>query len=336
MRKTLNKYLFIILPVLVLYGALLTLLFTKTNYSVTAPGYNDNIEQTIYVEMIEDAIQEGSFHTTSVIALEEVSVYQRFLGNVLDRVTIEAMGDFYDQIDVDDLQVMNVLFKDDSIQTSLIVGIEQSGAQITYSSNQTVYLTYTFLTEDTLQIGDIVLDVNGNTDLTTELSAVACGETAEFHILRDDQELTVSPEKQQFDGYCSFGLYLLPYSEIEETEVEYEIYDTNTGGPSGGLMQSLFIFNQLTEFDYSHGLKVGGTGTIDVDGNVGYIGGVREKIITAIGNDIDIFFVPYLADDEDDNYIEAFKTHQEFETDMILVGVSTFEEAVLYLEGYGE
>ena len=327
---------FLIIPGIFLYGVIMTLLLVKTNYSVVAPGYNDNVSGTIYVETSNGADQEGSFHTTSVFSIEEIFIYQRFLGNLLDTVTIEPMGTFYEQIDVDDLEVMGVLMKDDSIQTSLIVGIEASGEMIEYTSYQTVYLTYTHLTPDTLEIGDSVLSINGNEDVDVELAAVGCDEYADFEILRDGELMTVRAQKQSISGQCSFGLYILPFTEIIDTDVEYTIYDTNTGGPSGGLMQSLFIYNQLTEYDYSLGMKVAGTGTIDIDGNVGYIGGIREKIITAIGNNIEIFFVPYLSDTDNDNYIEAMRTAEEFETDLIIVGVSTFEEAVAFLEGYGE
>ena len=314
----------------------MTLLFAKTNYSVTAPGYNDNIEHSIYIEPLDDATLEGSFHTTSVFSMERVSLFQQYLGTFLHTVTIEPMGDFYDQIEIDDLWVMGVLMKDDSIQTSLIVGIEEAGYEVTYDSYPTVYMVYNNLTPDTLEIGDSVISVNGNPDIDVALDEAVCGEAAEFEIIRDGETLTVSPIKQEVGDQCLFGIYVLPYTEIDETEVEYHIYNTNTGGPSGGLMQSLYIYNYLTEFDYSLGMKIGGTGTIDVDGNVGYIGGVREKIITAIGNDIEIFFIPYLVDEDYDNYIQALEVLEEFETDMIVVGVSTFDEAVDYLEGYGE
>ena len=314
----------------------MTLLFAKSNFSVTAPGYNDNVEQSIYIEPLEDATQEGSFHTTSVFSMEKVSLYQQYLGTFLKTVTVEPMGDYYDQIEIDDLWVMGVLMKDDSIQTSLIVGIEEAGLEVSYESYPTVYMVYNTLTPDTLEIGDSILSVNGNSDIDVALDEAVCGEAANFEILRDGESLTVSPIKQEVGDACLFGVYVLPYTEIEETEVEYHIYNTNTGGPSGGLMQSLYIYNYLTEFDYSLGMKIGGTGTIDVDGNVGYIGGVREKIITAISNDIEIFFIPYLENTDRDNYIQALEVLEEFDTDMIVVGVSTFDEAVAYLEGHGE
>ncbi len=143
----------------------MTLLFAKSNFSVTAPGYNDNVEQSIYIEPLEDATQEGSFHTTSVFSMEKVSLYQQYLGTFLKTVTVEPMGDYYDQIEIDDLWVMGVLMKDDSIQTSLIVGIEEAGLEVSYESYPTVYMVYNTLTPDTLEIGDSILSVNGNWDI---------------------------------------------------------------------------------------------------------------------------------------------------------------------------
>ena len=99
-------------------------------------------------------------------------------------------------------------------------------------------------------------------------------------------------------------------------------------------MQALFVYNELIETDLAQGLKVAGTGTISLDGSVGYIGGIEQKIITASINNIDIFFVPHLSDSHNDNYIEALKVYNTLETDMILVGITSFQDAVDYLLNY--
>ena len=38
---------------------------------------------------------------------------------------------------------------------------------------------------------------------------------------------------------------------------------------------------KLTDFDYTRGLKICGTGTININGIVGEIGGIKQKIHTA-------------------------------------------------------
>lgn len=311
-------------------------LFYKVDYSITAPAYNDNIEDTIKIP--SDYETAGTFHTTSVISIDRISLLQKWLGDTLKTVDVDEIPSYYYDTTPSELWVMSRLMKDDSLQSSLIVGISKANIPITYTNYRTIYLTYNHLSQDTLEVGDYILSINGNTDIDLAISESVCDEYATFDILRDGEELTFEVFKNEMDdGTCKFGIYLGEFSEIIETDALFQLIDSNTGGPSGGLMQSLYIYNELTEQDYSLGLKIGGTGTIDLDGNVGYIGGVRQKIITAIKNDIDIFFVPYLDDEyEYDNYLLAVEALNEFDSDMILVGVSTLDEAIEYLREYGD
>ena len=96
-------------------------------------------------------------------------------------------------------------------------------------------------------------------------------------------------------------------------------------GSSGGLMLSLEIYDKLTSKDLSHGKKVMGTGTIDEDGNVGAIGGVKYKMLGAQKDGADIFFVPK------ENYDEAKKVYKKNNLSFELVMVETFDEAINYL-----
>ena len=64
------------------------------------------------------------------------------------------------------------------------------------------------------------------------------------------------------------------------------------GGPSAGLMFSLAIYDMLTPGALTGGRFIAGTGTIDVDGNVGEIGGIQQKIAGAYGDGARYFLVP--------------------------------------------
>ena len=90
-------------------------------------------------------------------------------------------------------------------------------------------------------------------------------------------------------------------------------------------MQALAIYNQLTEFDYTRGLKICGTGTININGTVGEIGGIKQKIYTADICNVDIFLCP------EANYDEAKEAYDKLNTKMKLVKVSNFDEAIGYL-----
>ena len=333
MKKTFIKQRRFLISFLIVFVPLMFISIYKIDYSLTAPGFNDDISSFI---IIEDSVWTGSsFHTTSVIALDGITITQYIVGTIANTVEVEEFPEFYEDIDIADLSLMSFLMKYDSLATAIVVGVENAGGTVQYNQFLTVYLTFDTLTPNSLVLGDQIFKVNGDIDTKTALDSIKCGEVAEFTIFRDDEMLTVEATKNQNDnGTCSFGVYLRYYTEITSPDINYQVIDNNTGGPSGGLMQALFIYYSIVETNLNSGLKIAGTGTIDIDGNVGAIGGIREKIITADLNDIDIFFVPHLSDDEDDNYVQALEIYNTLDTDMKLVAVSTFSEAVEYLTIY--
>jgi PDZ domain-containing protein len=222
--------------------------------------------------------------------------------------------------------------KDDSLANALVNAFELAEIEIDYTVEDLVYLIYNYMTPDTLEIGDVVVSVNGG-DIYTETSNTQCGEDAVFDIIRDGVEMSFTLTKNYFrDDLCGFGVYINPFTTIHSSALSYEVNRNHTSGSSGGLLQSLYIFNLVTPNDMTGGNKIAGTGTIDAYGNVGRIGGIDQKIITSALNGIDIFFVPYLSDSETDNYIEAQAVLATLQTDMILVPVQTLDDAITYLE----
>ena len=87
------------------------------------------------------------------------------------------------------------------------------------------------------------------------------------------------------------------------------------------------IYDSLVKEDITNGLTIVGTGTIDLEGNIGSIGGVEYKLKSAVKNDADLFIVP-----NDENYKEALKIKEENNYDIEILGVSTFDEVINYLE----
>lgn len=67
---------------------------------------------------------------------------------------------------------------------------------------------------------------------------------------------------------------------------------SDIGGPSAGLMFTLGIIDRLGPVDLAAGRFIAGTGTIDLDGNVGPIGGIQFKEVTARSAGATAFLVP--------------------------------------------
>lgn len=79
---------------------------------------------------------------------------------------------------------------------------------------------------------------------------------------------------------------------------EVKIQLENVGGPSAGQMFALGIIDKLTPGKLNGGAAVAGTGTIDADGNIGAIGGIRQKLYGARAAGATWFLAPYSNCDE--------------------------------------
>ena len=63
-------------------------------------------------------------------------------------------------------------------------------------------------------------------------------------------------------------------------------------GPSAGLAFTLEVYDALSGHRLANGRKIAVTGTIDLAGNVGPIGGVRQKVLGAVRRHADVVLVP--------------------------------------------
>jgi PDZ domain-containing protein len=87
--------------------------------------------------------------------------------------------------------------------------------------------------------------------------------------------------------------------------VDVTIQLDNVGGPSAGMMFALGIIDTMTPGELTGGLDIAGTGTIDADGVVGPIGGIRQKLYGARGAGAEYFLAPAANCDEVEGHIPS-------------------------------
>jgi PDZ domain-containing protein len=145
-----------------------------------------------------------------------------------------------------------------------------------------------------LKAGDVVVAVNGAKvadldGLRDQLQRVKAGQPVTVRVQRGgkDSEATVVTQADQ--GRTVLGVtvnlaYVFPFT------VKIEIDDI--GGPSAGMMFALGIIDTLTPGDLTGGRRIAGTGEIAVDGRVGPIGGIRQKLRGARGAGAEWFLAP--------------------------------------------
>ena len=112
--------------------------------------------------------------------------------------------------------------------------------------------------------------------------------------LHNGHEKTVTRKLVKLtNSRAGIGILLTDNVKVH-TEIPVKVNPGQLGGPSGGLMFSLQIYQQITGKDLRHGRKIAGTGTINPDGTVGEIGGIDKKVIAAKKAGATIFFAPYV------------------------------------------
>lgn len=201
-------------------------------------------------------------------------------------------------------------------------------------TSQKLYVITTFSEYETpLKVKDQILSIDGNTYSTINeykeyLQTKNTSTPVKVKIVRNDKEQEVEANLHEIDGKLFLGVGL-QYAKTYKTNPKVKIkFKSSESGPSGGLITTLEIYNQLTKNDITKGKKIAGTGTIEEDGTIGEIGGVEHKVLGAAKNHADIFLVP-----SGKNYEAAIKYKKEKNLKIKLVEVKTIQDAIKKLEG---
>jgi Lon-like protease len=96
-----------------------------------------------------------------------------------------------------------------------------------------------------------------------------------------------NPDKSRSYGYLGVAVLEAPWAPFT---IDFNL--ANIGGPSAGLMFSLAVVDKLTTGKLAGNTFIAGTGTIDVDGKVGAIGGITHKMLAAHEAGATVFLVP--------------------------------------------
>ncbi len=125
------------------------------------------------------------------------------------------------------------------------------------------------------------------------------------------------------DTLGALGVYVadavaLPFNVTVDTGV--------VGGPSAGLLFGLAIVEQLSADWLIPGLAVSGTGTLDATGQVGAVGGVKQKLFQAgaLDSPVDVFLLPV------QNVPELARV--QVERDLLVVPVASLGDALQALQ----
>jgi PDZ domain-containing protein len=178
-----------------------------------------------------------------------------------------------------------------------------------------------------LQPGDVIVGARGEPvrspeDLRDVMESHSPGDPVELEVRRSGQVRTieVGTRADPDDAERAVVGVLVEQAADIELPLDIKINAGDVGGPSAGLAFALDVVDELGR-EIDRGRTIAATGELDLDGNVGAIGGIEQKAAGARLVDADVFVVP------EDNAAEARQHADGLE----VVAVSTFAEALAQL-----
>lgn len=308
-------------------------------YYIQKPGNTEPLNPIVEVD--GGHASEGEMHLVTVSGLQATPL-QYVLAKVLPHNEVRPLHEVIPEgITPDDYMHGQLQVMESSQEASLVVAYESAGKDITidYVGVYVVGVVENMPSFGKLEMGDRIISLDGNeieesSDLVSYVEGKQAGDTIAVDFIRENETLSTEITLDYFpndESRVGMGISLVTDREVT-VDPEVNFSSGNIGGPSAGLMFALEIYDQLTEEDITKGYKIAGTGEIDYDGNIYRIGGVDKKVVSADREGIDIFFVPNENGRADSNYEIAKQTAEEIDSEMEIVPVDTFDDALNYLE----
>ncbi len=199
-----------------------------------------------------------------------------------------------------------------------------------------------FPSDEQIDPADRILEADGVTlDSVEDLSAILAdkqpGDTVDLRINRPgegEREVTVVLSASPDDsGRTIIGF--IPFDTRAITlPFEVDIRTDDIGGPSAGLAFTLAMIDELSPGDLTGPQDVAVTGTIALDGSVGPIGGLTQKVSAVHQNGIRVFLVPASQAELDDP--DAMQRLSDAgRGEVRIIPVATLDEALAALESLG-
>ncbi len=340
MKEIILRYKHIFIPLYIVQAILISFFFVRVpNSEIYKSGVLTNISEILTVDT---TYEKGDINSIGIYVVSEPTIIEVIASAFSSETDFRWWSESYTEYrnSMTDEEYANIGYaqKNSSITNSVIYGYEAAEQEIDYDINVYInYVNYNYISDSNFTEGKYITKIDDQ-DITNLVSAKSALEivdcitvyTAVFEVTSDFETYeTITLTAEMRDDSCIFGFSISDVVSFNSASPEISISSYSARGSSAGFMQTLSIYNQLTETDITSGKKIAGSGTIDLEGNVGIIGGTTFKVITALNNDTDIFFIP------SDNYEEAIEAYNKYSRNrtMQIVKVDTFEEALAYLAG---
>lgn len=297
-------------------------------YLAFGPGPVSDAADSIVAEEVDLFPPDGELLMLTVVS-QDVNVFEALIAGIdptIDLVRKQAVrreGESDEEYRNRVLQQM-----DDSNFRSIMVALEHLDIEMVPREVVINEFVSGVPAESVLELGDTITEVNGVPvssvdDIRPVTESLGVGDTLQVTVLRGEETLQLEIELAERDDEPGVPMIGVLLGELTEPPFPLEIEAGDVGGPSAGMMHTLAIIDTLTEGELTNGHVIAGTGTIRVDGTIGNIGGIRQKVVGAEAAGATHILVPA------GNYESALTAERE---SIEIVPIETIDDAIEFLE----
>ena len=316
----------------------------RVPYYAFSPGTLRATTDLVSVEGATTYEPDGTFLLTTVsVSNRRLTIFNAFLGWLDPTVTVvdeeQVLGPAHDR---EAIRQVNLQLMDNSKELATYVALDHLGYEVDIVGTGAIVADVSPGTpaDGVLEQGDTVVAVDGEpvelaTDLIDEISSRDPGTEVSLEVQPlgseevDEREVELAAREDDPDAaflgvvpQTRDGAFLFPF------DVEFQT--GQVGGPSAGLSFTLTLLDLLTPGELTGGEVVAVTGTIDVNGDVGAIGGVEQKAAAARRDGVRYFLVPGSIPEN-----ELAAARRQAGDAVQVIEVNTLEEALEALESIG-
>jgi PDZ domain-containing protein len=330
-------------PVLVVLVSVVSLVLAlPSSYYALLPGSATAVEPLVTVTAVDDepleideTTDEGLFFLT--VTLRQPSGFETLLRTLDGTAEVVPEQQITGGQSREENRQFNLALMTDSKDRATKVALERAGFEVPVTLTGAVVLDLdpTFPVADAVRPGETIVSLDGAEIASSErLRDVILerepGEAVELALeaFGEEEPRTVTTRLGSAPEDPSVArLGVTPGDRPRfEFPVQVDIDSGPVGGPSAGLAFTLAILDRITPGDLVGDDGVAVTGSIDLDGSVGTVGGVPQKTEAAIRTGAEVFLVP----------AEELQEGREAARGRIDVRpVSTLDEALAVLEEFG-
>lgn len=328
--KASSKWPVYMIGALFLFGLLGTALWNlELPYLAYSPGQVSDAADSIVVDGVDVYPPEGELLMLTVIA-PEVNAFEALIAgfdptiDLVRREAVRRVGETDEEYRNRVLQQM-----DDSNFRSVAVALDYLGYHLVPTEVVINEFVEGVPAQSVLELGDTIKEVNGLPvtsvlEIRPLIEGLEPGDTIEVTVVRNGAESVFEVELAEREDQPGVAMIGVSLGELTAPPFPVEISAGDVGGPSAGMMHTLAIIDVLTEGELTKGNVIAGTGTIRMDGTVGNIGGVRQKVVAAEAAGADYMLVP------EGNYETALTAPR---SSIQIIPITTLTDAIAFLEG---